>query len=672
MENPNRYQQQSLHRKLLYFGLIVGLLTLGWLVRYRSLRVGGTELGIVSQATRLGLRERDVGEADLSGSTLNLTLTGSRGLVLCLLWWDSMDLAEHHEWNQLDLRVRLITKLQPHFIQPWLFQSWNLAYNVSVESDRINDKYYYISRGMDLLAEGVRRNRDNPDLPYNMGRYLIGKFGISDESRTFRCLFQLSCIDPRKWDERRFRQQGRLDPTPAGWVEFEEFCKTHPFLVRRLRQELGYNTPHEIIDFLHDNRKVPSRYEQPLDNSLEGNTPLKPPEAQFPLLPPRPLYYKVSNDTEEIDDGNGEMAKTFEPYALARAWYGFACDPLYMDPPRNPRQPGRVIFLSYPARAQAYRAERMEKEGWFDEGWTIDDWFPKDPTRQRGFGSLKSVQVAERHNWAGEEWDRAHRLYEDYGRRTGLLQDPAAEAKLNGAQRFRLETDRRVTNYARFWAETKFEREPAAVQARKYFYLADRLRRGGASAAQVVAVYENPAAFGPPAQWYKKPRTGFKKLFLTKDFQDYRADTDIQEDVYRLQLRYFDQVRQARGTTLQAAKTACDLVTQFATAPLSGLTLQPRQFTDDRRFATAFATPFQALTLQGPMEYGRSVPWPLRGPFDDVDDSGQPLIEDMVKSTFSFDPRSYMLPKPPMPMMSPDGSLTPRGGAARASPRGNR
>ena len=39
---------------------------------------------------------------------------------------------------------------------------------------------------------------------------------------------------------------------------------------------------------------------------------------------------------------------------------------------------------------------------------------------------------------------------------------------------------------------------------------------------------------------------------------------------------------------------------------------------------------------------------------------------------FSFDPRSYMLPKPPMPMMSPDGSLTPRGGAARASPRGNR
>ena len=58
MATTNRYQQQSLHRKLIYFVLIVGLLTLGWLVRYRSLRVGGTEVGIVAQATRANVIAR--------------------------------------------------------------------------------------------------------------------------------------------------------------------------------------------------------------------------------------------------------------------------------------------------------------------------------------------------------------------------------------------------------------------------------------------------------------------------------------------------------------------------------------------------------------------------------------------------------------------------------------
>ena len=66
---------------------------------------------------------------------------------------------ERHEWEGLRLVVGAITKLQPFFITPWLFQSWNLAFNVSVECDRPRDKYYYVSQGLDLLAEGERRNR---------------------------------------------------------------------------------------------------------------------------------------------------------------------------------------------------------------------------------------------------------------------------------------------------------------------------------------------------------------------------------------------------------------------------------------------------------------------------------------------------------------------------------
>ena len=90
-------------------------------------------------------------------------------------------------WN---CYVRSLTKLQPHFITPWLFQSWNLSYNVSVESDRINDKYFYITRGIGLLAEGERQNRDNPDMRWSH-RLLTRQHKIaqSDETNVLRSLF---------------------------------------------------------------------------------------------------------------------------------------------------------------------------------------------------------------------------------------------------------------------------------------------------------------------------------------------------------------------------------------------------------------------------------------------------------------------------------------------------
>ena len=67
-------------------------------------------------------------------------------------------------------------------INPWLFQSWNLAYNVSVESDRVKDKFFFVTRGVELLGEGERMNRDNPDLRMNLGWYYQNKFGVADEA----------------------------------------------------------------------------------------------------------------------------------------------------------------------------------------------------------------------------------------------------------------------------------------------------------------------------------------------------------------------------------------------------------------------------------------------------------------------------------------------------------
>jgi hypothetical protein len=147
---------------------------------------------IDEQARSLAIREQSRGEVELSGSAVRLRLTGSRGLVTCMLWNSAFEAQKRNQWNELELTVWALTRLQPHFIAPWLFQSWNLAYNVSVEADRPRDKYFYIARGIELF--GSRRaskcQPTRPSLEYwflhptqnrSFGRNQLSAFGISTE-----------------------------------------------------------------------------------------------------------------------------------------------------------------------------------------------------------------------------------------------------------------------------------------------------------------------------------------------------------------------------------------------------------------------------------------------------------------------------------------------------------
>ena len=136
------FQQRALQRKLIYTALILVLFTVAWVWRHYVVDV---------QASELAIRELSRGDVDLIGSIVRLGTIGSRGAATCVVWTQALDAQKKNQWNELELLVRTMTKLQPHFITPWIFQSWNLAYNVSVESDRIRDKYFYMTRGIQLL-----------------------------------------------------------------------------------------------------------------------------------------------------------------------------------------------------------------------------------------------------------------------------------------------------------------------------------------------------------------------------------------------------------------------------------------------------------------------------------------------------------------------------------------
>lgn len=517
------FQQQSLQRKLTYFFLIALLFGATLFLRKQY---------VIAKAEDLGLRERDQGEVELTGSALRLTLTGSRGLVVCALWVAAQDKQMRNEWNDLELLVRTLTKLQPHFITPWLFQSWNLAYNVSVESDRIKDKYFYIASGINLLAEGERRNQDNPDLRHHLGIYYQSKIGLSDEQNTFRCLFQMSCIDPLERDATRFRPKAG-DRYNIDLEELRKFAEAHPFLVRRLREQLNCQTPREVVDFLEANQKLPSRFQDVENQTNVTVSPLKGEEDRFPVLPPRESKLfpnEMTNDSDLPDD--------FNNFGAARAWFSYAQDPTdeaVSEPVRLPKMLTLIIFQGYPARAQAYLAERLQKEGWFDdEPWTCKDWFAGGP-----------VKLGDpRRNWSGEAWQHAYQMYYDHGVKHHLYMTPEAEAGLVPMLRELRLKMLKITNFDHFLVTSEIEKSQESVKARKAFWEADRLYRRG-DRSRALTKYEDRVAFGPPPTWTPEKATGWTRIFFTHP--KFRNDILVQEDAYELELKYLDAVMAQRG-----------------------------------------------------------------------------------------------------------------------------
>lgn len=553
----SRFQQQSLTRKFIYFGLVLVLFTVSLLHR---------KLVINAQANELRLREEQQGEVELTGSAIRLTLSGVRGIVICALWQAAIDKQKKHEWNELETIVRSLTKLQPHFISPWLFQSWNLAFNVSVECDVPRDKYFYISRGLELLAEGERRNKGNedpdpekrspanPEMRFHLGFTYQLKLGQGDEQQTLKCLLDMSSIDPVKRDKGRFMQAGG-GGEEVNLEEFQKFCESHPRLVRRLREKLSYERPSSIIRFLDENKDLPSRFEKPTD---QPETPLRDPVERFPVLPPQ-LH----------DSWPNPNSRDFEPMdvdvaTICRAWYGYAQIPL---PPINP-DPGidnpaerrhfklkeldqsrlkyrlpkmsQYIFRTYPARAQAYRAEYLQQEGWFDDsGWLIRDWFYKIEDGAKVDDYVVVGRGAKYHS--GDAWQEAYRMYEEYGTKNGLLLKPDFEEQLRkeaserglttrvieefvAKKREGVAHYRQLTNFGDFFHQSDKERLPETVAARKRFHEAVQLRRD----VRAVGVYEQALEL-----W----------LDVLLKNPNFRQIGTIQEESYEMQIRYQRRVQ---------------------------------------------------------------------------------------------------------------------------------
>jgi hypothetical protein len=692
--------QQALRRKLIYTALILVLFTGAWVWRHYS---------VDQQAIELGVREQSRGEVDLSGALLRRVLTGSRGLATAMLWLDAQEKQKRNEWNLLEQHVLLVAKLQPHFVTPWLFQSWNLSYNVSVEADRVADKYFYITRGIQLLARGERQNRNDPDMRWYIGFYTQHKVGQSDETNTLRSLFQLSCIPPNERDPARFWLPGGR--RQVNMEAFTEFCKEHPQLIRRLKEgmrrenkqdqerQFSCQTPDAVVRFLADNLHVPCVYQRiepaavgawqrdtNLDkkNLEEDRFPVLPPAARDPNKDPRsrPL-------DEEALTAETKLRDEDDSHQVARSWFSYALEPI---PDPDDKLPGitkpaedrtkwrrnrymtTVIFRSYPAQAQRMTCERLGDEGWYDEsGWEIPDWFSAQ-------GAAGSLTVGTGRKWSQDAWAKAYRLWNKHGEDNHLVVSPEREANLmQAAQRFSRKwgvavtsgpvpgiprpedmepDDREGYEASRFVFEYNYSRN---VSNFAHFFTRTRVEATEPAVkarkrffdAETLRLAGSPP--GPVLAMYDHPDAlmGWRdKVLLAKGNKDFRRDTFIQEHTFEVQHRYMKILMSANSVPL---------IRQFAR--LAALPAGP---------AVAGPTPaglFGWLALPGP---DNKPAWqsPLfGGPFDITDDEGVPLVSPNVRKLMMdrLYPEFAKKGPPPAPKMvpPPEGRPTPGGPSSR-------
>jgi hypothetical protein len=214
-------------KKIILSILMVLLITAAGLIQ-RSLNVDRDRLGMTEMATL------DNAPPMLAFTTV--ALGGFRGLISNFLWIRANDLQQDDKFFEAAQLANWITDLEPHFSQVWVFQGWNMAYNISVKFKDFPDRWRWVDNGISLLRDnGLRYNPDDVliyrelawDFQHKMGANLddANIYYKTEWAREMAPLFGqngtnfAALLNPQTPDQRTnvlvLRQQYKIDPVFA-------------------------------------------------------------------------------------------------------------------------------------------------------------------------------------------------------------------------------------------------------------------------------------------------------------------------------------------------------------------------------------------------------------------------------------------------------------------------
>ncbi|MHC4713801.1 MAG: hypothetical protein ACYTAN_11115 [Planctomycetota bacterium] len=101
-------------------------------------------------------------------------LGGFRGIAVDILWVQADTMMNNKQYYQLATLYEMISTLQPNFPSVWEFNAWNLAFNISVEWGRVEEKWDWIKQGIKFAEKGFELNPDSASLAFYVA-FLYGR-----------------------------------------------------------------------------------------------------------------------------------------------------------------------------------------------------------------------------------------------------------------------------------------------------------------------------------------------------------------------------------------------------------------------------------------------------------------------------------------------------------------
>ena len=166
----------------------------------------------------------------------NVLFSVGRALAVDYLWIGLQKMQENGRYFDANQRAEWICQLQPHFPSVWIFQAWNMSYNISVAMNSGPDRWRWVKNGFELLRDqGIPLNPRSLSLYQQLAWIFSHKIGQMSDDQHWYYKEQLAremeeiigwpdpnydaiCKAPDTWNELI------ADPQMAEFVEkFQEF-----------------------------------------------------------------------------------------------------------------------------------------------------------------------------------------------------------------------------------------------------------------------------------------------------------------------------------------------------------------------------------------------------------------------------------------------------------------
>ena len=162
---------------------------LGLILAVLSFVGAGALLPDLEQRTEdAGLRYTDsVVEGAPPWVAVGTAIGALRGLVVDVLWIKVNLMKEEGDYFEVMALSDLITKLQPRFAAVWAYHGHNMAYNISVATHTLEERWDWVRAGVRLVQnEGLRHNPDDLVLHKELAFWYAHKIeGNSDDAHLF-------------------------------------------------------------------------------------------------------------------------------------------------------------------------------------------------------------------------------------------------------------------------------------------------------------------------------------------------------------------------------------------------------------------------------------------------------------------------------------------------------